>query len=137
MKMSRPIHFDVSAKDPQKFVSFYEAVFGWKFDKTPMPMDYWLITTGPKETPGIDGGLSQGEPKTEPRPREVKGQSVLAGVVLTLDANDLDATLAKVTENGGKVKQPRGPIPGVGWYAAFVDPTGNAFGLMQADPKAK
>ena len=50
---------------------------------------------------------------------------------------DLDAVLAKVTENGGKVKQPRGPIPGVGWYAAFVDPTGNAFGLMQADTAAR
>ncbi len=135
--MARPIHFDVAAKDPQKFINFYQTVFGWKFDKVPMPMDYWLIATGEKQTPGIDGGLSQGDPKTDPRPRKVEGQSVLAGVVLTLDVSDLDAVLAKVTENGGKVKQPRGPIPGVGWYAAFIDPSGNAFGLMQADPKAR
>ena len=79
--MPRPIHFDIAATDPQKFM--------------------------------------------------------LAGVVLTIDVSDLDATLAKVTENGGKVKQPRGPIPGVGWYAAFVDPTGNAFGLMQTDTAAR
>ncbi len=135
--MPRPIHFDVSAKDTQKFINFYQAVFAWKFEKVPMPMDYWLISTGAKETPGIDGGLSQGDPKVDPRPRKVGGQSVLAGVVLTLDTSELDAALAKVTQNGGKVVQPRGPIAGVGWYAAFIDPTGNAFGLMQADPKAQ
>jgi predicted enzyme related to lactoylglutathione lyase len=135
--MPRPIHFDVSAKDPERFMSFHEAVFDWKFEKTSMPMDYWLITTGPKETAGIDGGLSRGDPKVDPRPRKVNGQSVLAGVVLTLDVGDLNATLARVTKNGGKVAQPRGPIPGVGWYAAFIDPTGNAFGLMQADRKAR
>ncbi len=32
----RPIHFDVTAEDPQKLIKFYQAVFGWKFAKVRM-----------------------------------------------------------------------------------------------------
>jgi predicted enzyme related to lactoylglutathione lyase len=35
------------------------------------------------------------------------------------------------------VLSPRTPLPGVGWYAAFEDPTGNQFGLEQNDPSAR
>lgn len=38
---------------------------------------------------------------------------------------------------GAAVAQPRGPIPGVGWYAVVRSPDGNLFGLMQDDPNAK
>ncbi|MFO7674960.1 MAG: VOC family protein [bacterium] len=121
--MGRVVHFDISAREPGKAVEFYGKVFGWTFQKWDGPMEYWLVMTGDPAKPGIDGGLSQGEP--------------LAQVVNTLDTEDLDATLGKVEENGGKVIQPRGPIPGVGWYAAFEGPDGNRFGLMQDDPQAK
>jgi len=121
--MSRPVHFDVAAKEPQKFADFYTKVFGWKFQGWGGPMEYLLIETGPEGTPGINGGLSKGEPSDK--------------VVLTLSTRDLDAGLKLVEQNGGKVIQPRSAIPGVGWYAAFKDPTGNAFGLMQDDPSAK
>jgi len=122
--VSRVIHFDISAKEPQKAVEFYTNVFGWRFEKWNNPgMEYWLVMTGDEKAPGIDGGLGLGDP--------------VRSVVNTIGVNDLDATLAKIREHGGKVVQPRGPIPGVGWYAAFEDPTGNQFGLMQEDRSAK
>jgi len=31
--------------------------FGWKIEKWPGPMEYWMVTTGPDGTPGINGGL--------------------------------------------------------------------------------
>jgi predicted enzyme related to lactoylglutathione lyase len=86
-------------------------------------MDYWLIMTGEDKVPGINGGLGPGDP--------------VKAVVNTIGIADLDATLKKVAANGGKVIQPRGPIPGVGWFAAFEDPVGNQFGLMQDGPAAK
>ena len=55
--MSRPIHFEIHATDPQRCIDFYTKMFGWTFTKWDSPMDYWLIKTGEKDTPGIDGGM--------------------------------------------------------------------------------
>jgi predicted enzyme related to lactoylglutathione lyase len=122
--MSRVVHFDMMAKEPPKAIEFYSKVFGWKFEKWNSPgMDYWLIMTGDAKTPGIDGGLAQGDQ---------------AGMMLnTIDVVDLDGALRKIQAGGGKVVMQRGAIPGVGWYARFEDPSGNQFGLMQADTTAK
>jgi len=120
--MSRVIWFDMRAQDPQKAIDFYTRVFKWDFKKSNMPMDYWLITTGDPKTPGIDGGLTQGEP--------------IRPVVNTIAVEDLTTTIEKVQLYGGKVISPRSAIPGVGWFASFEDPTRNQFGLEQNDPSA-
>jgi uncharacterized protein len=122
--MPRVVHFDMKAKEPQKAIDFYSAVFNWKFVKWDNPrMDYWLITTGEANTPGIDGGLGPGEPLRQP--------------INTIGVKDLDTAIEKVKKNGGKILMPRSPIQGVGWFASFEDPTGNQFGLEQDDPTAR
>jgi predicted enzyme related to lactoylglutathione lyase len=57
--MPRPVHFEISADDPDRAVQLYSSVFGWKFDKWGGPMEYWVITTGRAPEPGIDGGMSR------------------------------------------------------------------------------
>jgi predicted enzyme related to lactoylglutathione lyase len=121
--MSRVIHFEIAAKEPEKTIEFYTKVFGWKFENWGGPMEYWMITTGPSDKPGIDGGLSRGEP--------------LDAIVNTIDVESIDKTIKEIEANGGRIIQAKGPIPGVGWYAAFIGPDGNAFGIMQNDPNAK
>jgi predicted enzyme related to lactoylglutathione lyase len=108
---------------PEKLAEFCAGVFGWKATKWDGPMEYWLVSTGDKNQPGIDGGIGRGKPADQ--------------VVLTLDTPDLDAMVTKAVAAGAKVAQPRGPIPGVGWYATVQSPDGNLFGLMQDDPAAK
>ena len=44
--MPRPVHFDLSADDPDRAITFYSNAFGWKFDKWQGPFEYWVITTG-------------------------------------------------------------------------------------------
>ena len=44
--MPRPVHFEISADDPERALHFYQAVFGWKSQKWDGPQDYWLISTG-------------------------------------------------------------------------------------------
>ncbi len=44
--MSRVVHFEITANDPEKICTFYTDVFGWKITKYPGPQDYWLVTTG-------------------------------------------------------------------------------------------
>ena len=121
--MSRVIWFDMRTLEPKKAIDFYTAVFGWTFTKANMPMNYWLIRTGDEKTPGIDGGLSRGDP--------------IHPVVNTIGVDDLDAAVERIQLHGGKIVSPRRPIPGVGWYAAFEDPSGNQFGIEQADARAR
>lgn len=59
--MSRVVHFEIHATEPQKVKAFYAALFGWTFTEY-MPGFYWLITTGPDGTPGINGALLQRRP---------------------------------------------------------------------------
>ena len=45
--MSRVIHFEIHADNPERAIAFYSGLFGWQFKKWEGPMLYWLITTGP------------------------------------------------------------------------------------------
>lgn len=81
---------------------FYGAVFGWRFE------DY-----GPNYTSFMDGRLNGGFDKE----REVsKG-----GALLVLYSKDLDATLAKVREAGGRIVMDTFSFPG-GKRFHFTDP---------------
>lgn len=126
--MPRVVHFEIHAADPERAVKFYEKVFGWTFQKWEGPMEYWLITTGPDDQPGINGGLMK-------RRGEIDGQAVIA-YVCTVDVADLAASMATVEANGGTVAVPKMPIPGMGWLAYYKDTAGNIFGMMQNDPSA-
>jgi hypothetical protein len=118
----------VHAEDPIRAIEFYQSCFGWEFQKWDGPQDYWMIATGPRDQPGIDGGLVN-------RRGTIDGESVIA-FVCTVDVPDLDATIATVESNGGTLAVPKMAVPGVGWLAYFKDTEGNVFGAMQADAKA-
>ncbi len=103
---------------------FYEKVFGWKIVKWEGPIEYWLITTGKEDEPGIDGGLTR---RTEPE----------TSTINTIDVPSVDEYIKKVQDNGGTIVTPKHAIPGVGWAVAFKDPEGNMFGLMEEDESAQ
>jgi len=127
--MSRVIHFEIHAGNPQRAIEFYEKLLGWKFQKWEGPVDYWLISTGPSDQPGIDGGLVL-------RRGEIDGQAVLA-YVCTVDVSNLDDSVKAALAGGGQLALPKMPVPGVGWLAYCKDTEGNIFGMMQSDPSAK
>jgi predicted enzyme related to lactoylglutathione lyase len=43
------VHFEIPADDVEKLRKFYSDLFGWKIEKTPSPMEYWMIETVPVE----------------------------------------------------------------------------------------
>lgn len=126
--MPRPIRFEIQADDPLRAIAFYTAVFGWEFKRLRSPMPYWLITTGPADTPGLDGGL---HPRVGPPPEP--GQAVTA-FLCTIDVPELDAAVASINKHGGAVLSPKIPVPGTGWLAYANDSEGNVIGLMESDP---
>lgn len=127
--MSRPVHFEIHASNPQSLIDFYTQLFGWSFSKFPAG-EYWMINTGPESQPGINGGLL---------PRPGPGAGTMASpnaFVITVDVDSLDASMAKAQGVGGMVCVPKMAVPGIGWLAYFKDPDGNIFGMMQMDVTA-
>jgi predicted enzyme related to lactoylglutathione lyase len=122
--MPRVVHFDITAVDTERAITFYETVFGWTFTKWEGPMEYWLVSTGPPDEPGIDGGLSL---------REGNG----AGVTNTVEVKSIDRVLEQIVAAGGKIVQSKGAIPGVGWFALCTDTEGILFGVMESDENAR
>lgn len=126
--MSRVVHFEIHAEDPERAIAFYEELFDWKFRAFGGPLEYWTIVTGPADQPGIDGGLLRRQGLAP-----VPGQAVIAWVG-TVEVADLDDALATAIAAGGQVVVPKFEIPGVGWIAYCKDTEGNVFGLHQPNP---
>jgi len=110
--MSRVIHFEIHAEQPERAIQFYTGLFGWQFTAWNGSVPYWLVTTGP-----------------------IEGQPVNA-YACTVDVASVDAALKTIAELGGTIALPKMAIPGVGWLAYGKDTEGNIFGVMQADPSA-
>ena len=117
-------HFEINADDPLRAKSFYENVFKWKIEKWEGPLEYWLISAGDEDEPGINGGLQKRENK----------EDAITNYITVKSADDI---IKKIEENGGKIIKPKSPIPGVGYYAIFKDTEGNRLDLMEEDESAK
>ncbi len=129
MKRVKPTYFDLTVRDVGEAKAFFEKVLGWRFARFEMPYEYYRIEAGSADESGIDGGIgaiadtatSEGRPMTQ----------------VTVPVPSLDDSLAKVVAAGGRVVEPRMPIPGIGWYATCAEPGGLKFGLIQADEDAR
>lgn len=121
--MSRVTHFEISVNEPEKLIEFYTMVFGWKITKWEGPIEYWLVSTGDPETPGIDGGM-------------FKPGELFTGTVNTVEVEDIDAVVEKVINNGGQLVVEKNAIPGIGYQAYCKDVEGSIFGVHQVDPQA-
>jgi len=109
-------HVEIVAADPATSSRFYGDLFGWKMSA--MPVD-GSTTYHTFETPaGLGGGFPSIGVDYKP-----------GDVIVYISTDDIDATLARVTELGGRTLLGKTEIPGMGWYAQFADPTGNRLGL--------
>ena len=122
--MSRIIHFEIPAADPQRAAAFYKKVFDWKIEKWPGPMEYWMVTTGAEGAPGINGGL-------------LRRNAPVTATTNTIGVESVDKAVDAVNAAGGKLVMPKTPIPTVGYFAYLEDTEGNLFGVMQADANAR
>jgi len=122
--MSRVIHFDLSADNPERAAEFYETVFGWKVNKWEGPEDYWMIQTGTQEDPGVTGGIAG----------RIKPEDTTAVV---FDVMSVDEVAEQVVKAGGVIREEKKAIPGVGYLVMCRDTEGNTFGIMQIDESVK
>ncbi len=109
-------HFELFSADPAKAQAFYERVFAWRYERAPEQENYTMIYAGT----GPTGGLMP-MPANCPAPRTM--------VYFAVD--NIDDTLVKAEQAGGKVVMPRMPIPGVGAIAVLADPEGIRIGIYE------
>jgi predicted enzyme related to lactoylglutathione lyase len=121
--MSNVIHFEICVDDLQEAVGFYSNVFGWKIERAD-DSDYWFITTGSEEDPGITGGLMNRLDDWNP-------------TVNTIEVQSLDSVAKKITRAGGKVLAPKISIARTGYVQYCQDLEGNIFGIMEFDESAE
>ncbi len=117
--MPRVVHFEIPADDPERVIEFYGKVFGWKIDKWEGPFDYWLVTTGEEDEPGINGAIMSRE----------MGEMVKN----TIGVESFDEYAQKIEDAGGKMLMEKQVLPGVGAMAAFEDTEGNVSVIIEPE----
>lgn len=120
--MPRMIHFEVGADDLGRAAQFYCDVFDWDIQKWEGPMEYWLITTGSHDQPGINGALMK---------REFANTANAAGV------DSVGAYVEKIAADIGEAVTPKMAVPVVGYFTYCRDTEGNIFGIMEENSSAK
>lgn len=116
------VHFDIPVDDVQRARKFYGELFGWKIEKVPGPMEYWMIT--PKDEKAVGGGMM---PKQQPDHTITDYFAVPS----------IDEYLSKVQKLGGQVIVPKMPVPGMGYFAYCLDTEKNVFAIWETNPEAK
>ncbi|MBI2671096.1 VOC family protein [Candidatus Woesearchaeota archaeon] len=120
--MKRPVHFEITAEDPERASKFYKKIFGWDIKGWEGGKEkYWIVDTG-KENPGINGGIMK------------RSGFMTQGTINTIEVPNLDEALKNIMKNGGSVAMDKHNIPGVGMHAYCKDTEGNLFGILQPDP---
>ncbi|AOT02166.1 VOC family protein [Arthrobacter sp. U41] len=118
------VHFEIPADDENRAREFYRSAFGWDFQVMP-EMQYSLAMTTPPDDqgrPSVPGSINGGLFKRE---------GELTSSVVTVDVDDIDAALEKITALGGSTFRGKMEVPGMGWNAYFKDSEGNIVGLWQ------
>jgi predicted enzyme related to lactoylglutathione lyase len=119
------VHFDISADDLESEKKFYEELFNWNFEPLPGPVAYYLIeTTDLNGRKGVGGGMAK---RSKPEDK----------ITNFIGVNSINEYIAKVEKLGGKVIEPKWPVPGWGYLAVCLDTENNIFGLWEEDINAK
>lgn len=110
-------HIEIPSRSLDESIDFYTNAFGWECRKH---NDYYAFF----ETPtGQRGGF---EPSASPN-----GDS---GVLLYIETDNIGELLLRIEGYGGKTLKNKTEIgDNMGYYALFLDPHGNRFGLWSKD----
>jgi len=113
---------ELMTTDPTAAAAFYSGLLGWTCADMPVATgEYRVASVGETMVAGIMG-MPAGAPPMPPA----------WGCYVTV--TDLDATLGRCAELGGKTMMPPMDVPNVGRMAVIQDPQGAVLSLMQYNP---
>jgi predicted enzyme related to lactoylglutathione lyase len=120
----RVVHFEVPFDDGDRARSFYKEIFGWQLQEMP-EMGYTMVMSGPSgdRGPTESGFINGGMMAREGGPAQ--------GPVIVVDVDSIDATLEKISGQGGSTVSARMPVGDMGFAAYAKDSEGNVIGLWE------
>ena len=121
------IWYELMTSDAAAAGEFYSAVVGWTFgDRMPGDIDYRGIVRS-------DGGNAGGVLQID---ESMRSHGARPGWLGYIGVDDVDATVAAIEGDGGKVLMPAWDLPNVGRLAMVADPQGAPFYLMRGASEA-
>lgn len=115
---------DISLPDPEAGKAFYAGLFGWEGEEQFDPDGnyiYTMFSLGGRHVAGMGPQMpGQAESGIPPMWNSY------------INVSDVDATLARVEEAGGKIVMPAMDVMAAGRMSFAADPTGGVFALWQA-----
>ena len=126
--MNPVVHFQMPADDKARMSKFYTEAFGWKTNQMGEDMNnYVVVQTAPTNDKGmllepgrINGGFFQ---------RTDDLMSQYPSIVIAVP--DINESMKKIENAGGKIQSQPDHIPGVGLFATFFDTEGNHVCILQ------
>lgn len=116
--MSHPIvHVEIATNDAKASGEFYRQLFGWKI-QSDEAMNYTMW----QPQSGAGGGFAPIDEQQGVRRHDT---------LVYVGTDDIEATLAKVEQLGGRVIMGKTEIPNTGWLAIFEDPHGGRMALYK------
>jgi predicted enzyme related to lactoylglutathione lyase len=113
------VHFEVPSGDADRASAFYSGLFGYEIGPSVMDgFEYRMFQSAEDQGGAIMSSETPG-----------------SGLVVYLDTDDIDASVARVRELGGSAEDKK-PVPTHGWFSPCKDTEGNNFSLWQSDPNA-
>jgi len=116
---------ELSTRDIDRAVSFYETVFGWTHETAPMGEGEPPYTTFSLDGQRVAGGMDMSPMAPADNPPYW---------MVYFDVEDVDATYSRAVDGGATTIVPPGEFPG-GRFAIVLDPLGAAFGLLKLAPR--
>ena len=127
-KMNPVVHFEMPANDRDRMADFYSSVFGWNAQKLGEDMGNYVTVstteTDEKGMPKMHGAINGGF-----FPRKNDSPSQYPSLVISVD--EINESMQKVKDAGGKILAEPMDIPGIGKYVSFIDTEGNLVSMLQ------
>ncbi len=107
------VHIEISTRNHEESIKFYQELFGWKVERFP-EMNYttWAASEGP------GGGFSP-----------IGDDNKAGDILVHISSDDIEADLKRAKSLGATILQEKSEIPNIGWWGVFRDPTGNKIAL--------
>lgn len=132
MKKNTVSHFEIYGDNPEALAKFYTQLFDWDVQHMP-EMEYRLVKavdTGTDNRPTTVGAINGGI-ATRPQGYGVNG------AVNYVMVDSIEGYVDKAQKLGAKLTKGKTAVPGMGWFAMFMDPEGNHFAIFKDDQTAK
>ncbi len=117
-----PTWSDVTSADPQATSDFFTELLGWQVDDANQDLGGYRVAMAQQMAAGAISEVELPEGQSQEHDE----------TLIHLSTEDVEATLATLTELGGSTESGPQDVAELGRTAVCVDPQGNRFGLWQA-----